>query len=246
MSIKLLTKNAQIIFLFLCRHSKFHNNRIIQFPSNVFDRLPLLRYLQVEGDSVHCDCATLEYVRRLEQRKVRPYVICATPQEFKGRSIRDMKAEDFRCGRLEPLVTGDGSTMFTCRADDNLVLDEFETSYDGDDTDQVDVEEVGIQTFASNLIGEHECVLNQLFGADGKRQHVRMAVTMEANHNEAVSINADFKAELHVRSDVTVNTDRKIEIQCPDSGEYFTCFSTNKIQIKTFYDFVHRKIHLSR
>lgn len=193
------------------------DNRLIQFPSNVFDQLTALRLLQVEGSQAQCDCSASDFAKRLEKRRVRVNYICATPDRFRGRSLVDISHADLSCERLETLYGSDGSTMFVCRVDDDLILDEFETS-DGNGNENENEDQIEVQNIASNLFGEHNCVFEDILNADSSRANVRLLVTSEANENSKVSVNSMFKAELFVQPSAGINPDKKMKIQCPDSG----------------------------
>lgn len=208
-----VTLHSNLNFSYFNR--KLVDNRIVQLP--VFDRLTALRVLQVEGSQAHCDCAMFDSLKRLQQKRIRISYICATPTKFRSRNLLDIPHEELFCESLQPLYASDGSTMFMCSVDDDLILDEFETSNGNGDYGEEN-EEIGIQNFASNIYGEHDCVFEEIKNTDQNKMHVKMVVTSEANEKRDTSVNSMFKAELLVRPTDHVNTDIKLTIQCPDSG----------------------------
>lgn len=114
------------------------------------------------------------------------------------------------------LAENDGRTMFVCQVDENLTLDEFETS-NGDNDEGLSIETLGIQSVAASIIGEHECT----FELRSVKEHVKLMVTSEANTPGEVNVNSKFKAEIVVPAAIAndVNTNAEILIQCPSSGE---------------------------
>lgn len=110
------------------------------------------------------------------------------------------------------LAEEDGRTMFVCRVDENLTLDEFET----DNDEGLSVEGLSIQSVAANIVGEHEC----LYEVGSSKKHVTLVVTSEANSKNDISVNNKFMAEILVKAEIVndVKTNAKIFIQCPNSG----------------------------
>lgn len=115
------------------------------------------------------------------------------------------------------LVEEEGRTMFVCEVDDNLTLDEFETSNANND-EGLSVETLGIHNIAANIVGKHECI-HELRSV---KHHVQLMVTSEANSQSDISVNSKFKAEIVVPATIAndVNTNAEILIQCPNSGEF--------------------------
>lgn len=209
------------------------DNEIVQFPSNLFDRLNSLRLFQVEGSRVQCDCAAFDFLKKLQQKRIRVSYICAAPTKFRSRNLLDIPHEELFCEQLQPLYGSDGSTMFMCSVDEDLILDEFETS-NGNTEYEGENEEIGIVNFASNIYGEHDCVFEEITNAEQNKMHVKMVVTSEANQKQETSVNSMFKAELLVRPTDSVNTDKKLRIQCPASGIWHQKYSRMKINFICF------------
>lgn len=114
------------------------------------------------------------------------------------------------------LAEDDGRTMFVCQVDENLTLDEFETS-NADNDEGLSIETLGIQSVAASIVGEHECSLE----LRSTKQHVKLMVTSEANSRSDINVNSKFKAEIIIPAAIAndVNTNAEILIQCPNSGE---------------------------
>lgn len=130
------------------------------------------------------------------------------------------------------LTTSDGSSMFMCQVDDNLNLDEFETSYADENSEQISVADLEIHNFATNIVGEHDCHLD---GGHLPQTNIKMIVTKEANKESNVNINSQFKAELHAQAPIatTIDLNEKIQIQCPKSGK-FVCNGENQLNRPSF------------
>lgn len=112
------------------------------------------------------------------------------------------------------LAEEDGRTMFVCRVDENLTLDEFET----DNDEGLSIDGLSIQSVAANIVGEHEC----LHEVGSSKKHVKLVVTSEANSKNDISANSKFMAEILVKAEIVndVKTNAEIFIQCPNSGEW--------------------------
>lgn len=108
--------------------------------------------------------------------------------------------------------------MFICRSDDDLNLDEFETEND-DINEDIAVDTVDIQNLATNLIGEHECLFDQL-PSGIKNESLKLMVTTEANAYSFQTASAEFKAKLIVDYELKSNTyiEDDVYIHCPKSG----------------------------
>lgn len=115
------------------------------------------------------------------------------------------------------LVEEEGRTMFVCEVDENLTLDEFETS-NADNDEELSIETLRIQNIAANTVGEHEC----LYELRSFKHHVKLMVTGEANSQSDITVNSKFKAEIVVPVDIAndVKTNGEMLIQCPNSGEH--------------------------
>lgn len=114
------------------------------------------------------------------------------------------------------LTEEDGRTMFVCHVDENLTLDEFETS-NADQGDSNSIEELSIQNVATNFFGEHDCI----YEWRSAKELIKMKVTREANSKMDVNANSKFMAEILVPAKIVndVDTTRKILMQCPSAGE---------------------------
>lgn len=114
------------------------------------------------------------------------------------------------------LTEEDDRTMFVCQVDENLTLDEFETSNANND-EGLSIETLGIQNIAANIVGEHECI----YELRSVKQNVKLMITSEAASQSDINVNSKFKAEIIVPSTIVndVNTNAEILIQCPNSGE---------------------------
>lgn len=118
------------------------------------------------------------------------------------------------------LIGNDGDSMFVCRAEEALNLDEFDTDVSDYENENVPAVAYDIQNLAASFIGEHDCVFNKV--PSGLRsEHLKLMVTTEANAFQQVTAqNTEFKAELIVERATTDNhrIDDDIYINCPESG----------------------------
>lgn len=118
-------------------------------------------------------------------------------------------------------------TMFVCRSEDELNLDEFETDLEYEDGD------FEIKNVAASLIGEHDCVFSNA-PPEFDRQNVKLMVTTEANaYNGDSADSTEFKAELMIDHSVISYTqfDDDVTINCPKSGEVYVFFSISAYPI---------------
>lgn len=122
------------------------------------------------------------------------------------------------------LQSKDGSSMFVCRAEDNLNLDQFETDLEYDEGDAV--QDLHILNLAASFIGEHECIFDPIpLGIHDS--HLMLMVTTEANNNKETS-NTEFKAEIFVKESMVetdIRQDNDIFISCPNSGDEIIIYS---------------------
>lgn len=128
------------------------------------------------------------------------------------------------------LVGSDGDSMFVCRAEEELNLDEFDTVADDYDENGPAVA-YDIQNLAAIFIGEHDCVFDQV--PSGLRsEHLKLMVTTEANAFQQITPNTEFKAELIVERATTDNhkIDDDIYINCPKSGNIMSIYQNIIIQ----------------
>lgn len=109
-------------------------------------------------------------------------------------------------------------TMFLCRSEDELNLDEFETDLDYDENDP---SALVIRNLAASLIGEHDCVFFKAPPRFHKR-NLKLMVTTEANALTQADDAAEFKAELMVDHSAlqTTELDDEVSINCPKSGDF--------------------------
>lgn len=133
------------------------------------------------------------------------------------------------------LAEEDGRTMFVCQVDENLTLDEFDTSDAGND-DDVSIEGLGIQNIAANIFGEHECI----YELRSAKEHVKLKVTREANSQSNVNVNSKFHAEIIVPAKIVndVDTTAEILIQCPNSGELAIACGYDRVQNAIIFRFI--------
>lgn len=151
------------------------------------------------------------------------------------------------------LVEEEGRTMFVCEVDENLTLDEFDTS-NADNDEGISIETLGIQNIAANIVGEHECI----YELRSVKYHVKLMVTSEANTQSDISVNSKFKAEIAVPVNIAndVKTNAGISIQCPNSGEQvvatasrsttasYSCFHFRKFRVPRREAIVQTAIHV--
>lgn len=187
---------------------------------NAFDELRALRHLRVDQNNVNCDCATHDFVRRMESKGAQTDVVCATPIALRGRTIEQLNANDLKCDGqnqvMVKLLEEDSRTMFVCEVDENLTLDAFETS-NAENDEELSVENLGIQNFAANIFGEHNCI----YDFRSVKEPVKLMVTTEINNQNDIIVNTKFNAEILVPAAIAndVNANAEILIQCPNSGK---------------------------
>lgn len=131
--------------------------------------------------------------------------------------------EDSSSHNTFPLVTVD-SEMYLCRVSDNINLDVFQT-VDEDKEHQISIDSIGIQNFASNIFGTHDCTLkNRLPGLESNA--VKLIITKEANTQSNINVNSQFKAEIHTKTQVITKlpSDEKVLLHCPKSGNFLEFF----------------------
>lgn len=144
------------------------------------------------------------------------------------------------------LAEVDGRTMFVCQVEENLTLDEFDTSDAGND-DGLSIEGLGIQNIAANIFGEHECI----YELRSIKEYVKLKVTREANSKSNVNVNSKFHAEIIVPAKIVndIDTTADILIQCPNSGELAITSGYGRVQNTIIFRlifFFFRKFCVSR
>lgn len=115
------------------------------------------------------------------------------------------------------LIGNSGDSMFLCRAEEELNLDEFETDVDYDEQSVA----FDIKSVAASFIGEHDCIFDQV-PAGLNNERVKLMVTTEANAINQITSNTEFKAELIVERATTANNriNENIYVNCPKSGKH--------------------------
>lgn len=121
-------------------------------------------------------------------------------------------------GNKLKLTGKDGNSMFVCRTEDELNLDEFEADVSSDENESP--VSVDIQNLAASFIGEHECVFIEV-PQGFQSENLNLMVTTEANAFNQVTKNTEFKAEILVERTTTdsAQIDDEIYINCPKSGK---------------------------
>lgn len=126
---------------------------------------------------------------------------------------------------LYPLVTVD-SDMFICRVSDNINLDVYQFGNDGNlSSSDVIVDTFGIENFASNIFGKHDCTLkNKIDGLNSNM--VQLTITKEANTQASINVNSQFKGEIHTKVQLNsrLPSNEKLVLHCPNSGSLFEIF----------------------
>lgn len=182
----------------------------------------------------------------LEKYHIRSHIVCDKPHKLHARVLNHIDKKDLNCnedgnerirmleicyfsklfscldsiGKSTKLKLSNGSDMFICHTEGSLNLDEFETEIESE-SDEIPLRNLDIHNLASNFIGTHECLFDQLpYGLNDR--NLKLIVTTAANLYKQDTEDTEFKAELIVEYPIQPNTfvTDDIHIQCSKSGKF--------------------------
>lgn len=209
------------------------NNSLTTIQNNSFDSMKSLKKLRLDSSSLLCDCQLQWLPGWLESNGLKQMVsaTCAYPEWLKGKSVFDVKAEDFTCEdfpkpyfteepKTQIALKGDNVTL-TCKAasssssnvtfqwkKDNNVLHHASTN----NFAQASSGEITVYTTILSLLnvsdrdnGLYQCVISNDFGS---------AYSQKANL--AVHV---FPTFTKTPVDVTVKAGSKARLECAAKGQ---------------------------